>query len=94
LKVVVPFPNSFVLGSIPQNEKPEAVELAQKALFQAGATTGTITKGWHDEHSQDPLEHFDIEKHDAPKKGIFHVHRDGSWTQGKGGKAAHGDGRV
>jgi hypothetical protein len=83
-------------GKLKQNEKSEAEELSQKALYQAGCSSGTITYRWHQDGSQDPEEHLtvDPEEGDCVANGQMHIHRDGSWTQGPGGNTASGDGQV
>ncbi|KAJ0124787.1 hypothetical protein J7T55_006128 [Diaporthe amygdali] len=95
-KIDLDFPKKLERGSIAQKEREEATDLAKKALFQAEVTAGKVIYGWHDENTEDPVEHFTVRPTDGPGdgKGNIHVHRDGSWTQGAGGKANHGDGQV
>jgi hypothetical protein len=83
-------------GKLKQNEKDEAEELSQKALYQAGCSSGTITYRWHNDGSQDPQEHLTVDpaEGDCVANGQMHIHRDGSWTQGPGGNTASGDGQV
>ncbi|KAI1769892.1 hypothetical protein F4818DRAFT_446741 [Hypoxylon cercidicola] len=83
-------------GKIPQNQWEDAKEKAQKALFQADCTKGDVVNKWHIDGSQDPEEHITVKPRggDGEKKGEIHVHRDGSWTQGAGGKANSGNGNV
>lgn len=83
------------IGTIKQNELLHTEELGQKALYQAGELAGgAVVCGWHDLHSEDPVEHFTIEP-TAGKAGRIHVHRDGSWSQGTPGpKQKKGDGQV
>ncbi|KAG6354948.1 hypothetical protein INS49_004029 [Diaporthe citri] len=95
-KIDLDFPKKLDRGSIAQNQRETATDLAKKALFQADCTAGKVIYGWHDENTEDPVEHFTVKptKGDGVGKGNIHVHRDGSWTQGAGGKANHGDGKV
>ncbi|KAK8108216.1 uncharacterized protein PG998_010229 [Apiospora kogelbergensis] len=83
-------------GKITQKEWGHVEDLAQKALYQADCTSGDVTYKWHQDGSQDPEEHFTIHPTggSGASKGEIHVHKNGSWTQGKGGAANHGNGQV
>lgn len=86
-------PKQLQKGKIDQKDRPEAQELGEKAMFQAGVTKGDVIYGWHDENTEDPENHFTIQPN-PNGKGKIHVHKDGSWTQGLKGKAASGNGQV
>jgi hypothetical protein len=95
-KISLTFNKQLQKGSIPQSEREDATELGKKAMFQASITAGAVIYGWHDENTEDPVEHFTIQPSagEGDSKGKIHVHRDGSWTQGMKGAAASGNGQV
>jgi hypothetical protein len=95
-KITLNFPKTLEKGSIPQNQREDATDLGKKAMYQADVKEGTVIYGWHDERTEDPVEHFTINPSEGSgaSNGKIHVHRDGSWTQGAGGNAASGDGQV
>jgi len=95
-KIDLSFPKKLKQGSIKQKELKTTVDLGKRAMYQALVLAGTILYGWHDENTDEPVEHFTIEpsKGDGASKGKIHVHRDGSRTQGPGGKATKGNGIV
>jgi hypothetical protein len=95
-KITLNFPKTLEKGSIPQNQREDATDLGKKAMYQADVKEGTVIYGWHDENTEDPVEHFTINptQGSGDSNGKIHVHRDGSWTQGAGGNAASGDGQV
>ncbi|KAK7981172.1 hypothetical protein PG989_013629 [Apiospora arundinis] len=83
-------------GKISQKEWHEVEPLAQRALYQADCSSGDVTHKYHLDGSQDDKYHWTV----APKggngasKGQIHLYKDGSWSQGKGGSANHGDGKI
>lgn len=83
-------------GSIKQNEWDQYEEMAQKALYEAGCESGTVSKVNHGDgtSSQDQETHFTVEPSRCSGKssGKIHVREGGDWTQGKGGKENQGPG--
>lgn len=93
-KIDLGFNKKLTKGTIAQDQREGAEELAKKAMFQADVTDGEVVFGWHDENTEDPVEHFTRNPASGPdaSKGKIHIHRDGSWTQRKEGAANKGDG--
>lgn len=81
-----------------KGSKPNANELddGKRAMCDADVDTGVVVYGWHPEgtSSTDKEDHFTIKptKGGGAGAGMIHVHKDGSWTQGTGGKVNSGNG--
>lgn len=66
------------------------LDAGKRAMCGAGVTAGSVMFGWKGEGKpvQDPVNHFTIQPTAGPNssKGKIRVHKNGSWTQGPGGK--------
>lgn len=83
---------TLTTSKMEKGTKPDADELddGKRAMCGAGVTDGYVIYGWHGEGTStaDPLNHFTIQptKGANAGSGKIHVHEDGTWTQGDGGK--------
>lgn len=83
---------TLTTSGMEKGTKPDANELddGKRAMCAAGVTKGYVIYGWHGEgtSSADKENHFTIQPQagSGANSGKIHVHEDGTWTQGDGGK--------
>lgn len=89
-KISLTISKTLEAGRISQGQLEDTTTLAKCAMFEAGVTHGEVIYGWHGAgtNTKDPVDHVTIKPTEGPgaAEGNMHVHRDGSWTQGPGGK--------